>query len=127
FHPGELVLSLPVRLLAVVLLGAPVMGVVVFEALFALSNLVEHGDIDLPPRLERLAGRVLVTPALHRFHHTRAGLERDHNYRTIFVVWDLVLGSYRPRSSAARIDVGLPDVAEPLGLGRVLLLPLRGR
>jgi hypothetical protein len=44
----------------------------VFEALFAVSNLIEHGDIDLPLNFERAVGGMLVTPALHRFHHTRA-------------------------------------------------------
>jgi sterol desaturase/sphingolipid hydroxylase (fatty acid hydroxylase superfamily) len=125
FHPGELVLSIPLRLLAVVLLGAPVMGVVVFEALFAVSNLVEHGDIDLPLSLERVLGGALVTPALHRFHHTRAGSERDHNFGTIFAVWDRLLATYRPSTSATLIDVGLTEIAEPPGLGAALMLPLR--
>jgi sterol desaturase/sphingolipid hydroxylase (fatty acid hydroxylase superfamily) len=125
FHPGELVLSVPVRLLAVVLLGAPVVGIVVFEALFAVSNLVEHVDIDLPIELERRIGRVLVTPALHRFHHTRAASERDHDFGTILVVWDRLLATYRPNSSATHVDVGLTEVGEPLGLGSAMLLPLR--
>jgi sterol desaturase/sphingolipid hydroxylase (fatty acid hydroxylase superfamily) len=125
FHPGELVLSLPIRLLAVVLLGAPILGIVAFEALFAVSNLIEHGDIDLPPTLERAVARGLVTPALHRFHHTRAGLDRDHNFGTIFVLWDRLLATYRPNSSATRIVVGLPEVGEPLRLRAALLLPLR--
>lgn len=125
FHPGELVLSLPLRLLAVVVLGAPALGVVAFEALFAVSNLIEHGDIDLPLRLERAVDGVLVTPALHRFHHTRAGLERDHNFGTILVLWDRLLWTYRPNSSAMRVEVGLAEIRDPLGLRAALLLPLR--
>jgi sterol desaturase/sphingolipid hydroxylase (fatty acid hydroxylase superfamily) len=125
FHPGELVLSLPLRLLAVVLLGAPALGVVAFEALFAVSNLIEHGDIDLPLQFEEAVGGVLVTPALHRFHHTRAGLERDHNFGTILVLWDRLLRTYRPNSSVVRVDVGLPEIREPLSLRAALLLPLR--
>jgi sterol desaturase/sphingolipid hydroxylase (fatty acid hydroxylase superfamily) len=125
FHPGELVLSVPLRLLAVVLLGAPVVGIVAFEALFAASNLIEHGDIDLPLALERPIGRAFVTPALHRFHHARTGSDRDHNFGTIFVLWDRVLATYRPNSSAMRIDVGLSEVRESLGLRAALLLPLR--
>jgi sterol desaturase/sphingolipid hydroxylase (fatty acid hydroxylase superfamily) len=125
FHPGELVLSLPLRLLAVVVLGAPALGVVAFEALFAVSNLVEHGDIDLPLPLERAVDGVLVTPALHRFHHSRAGLERDHNFGTILVLWDRLLGTYRPSSSAMRVEVGLADIQDALRLGAALLLPVR--
>jgi sterol desaturase/sphingolipid hydroxylase (fatty acid hydroxylase superfamily) len=124
FHPGELVLSLPLRLLAVALLGAPVVAIVAFEAIFAVANLVEHGDIDLPAALERRLGGALVTPALHRFHHTRVPLEQNRNYGTIFVFWDRLLRSYGPSSSARAVDVGLGDLRESLGLRDVLLLPL---
>jgi sterol desaturase/sphingolipid hydroxylase (fatty acid hydroxylase superfamily) len=127
FHPGELLLSLPLRLVAVAILGASALGVVVFEALFAISNLIEHGDIDVPRRFEARVGSVFVTPALHRFHHTRGGWDRDHNYGTIFVVWDRLLGTYRGNSSAERVDVGLDDVRGSIGLGAALLLPFRSR
>jgi sterol desaturase/sphingolipid hydroxylase (fatty acid hydroxylase superfamily) len=126
FHSGELVLSLPLRLLAVVALGAPVVAVIVFEALFTISNLIEHGDIRLPAGFEGAVGRVLVTPALHRYHHTRAGAERDHNFGTILALWDRWLGTYRPSSSAVRVEVGVPEIQDRLGLGATLLLPLRG-
>ena len=125
FHPGELVLSLPLRLLAVVLLGAPAVAVVAFEAVVAVSNLIEHGDINLPPKFEAAVDGVLVTPALHRFHHTRAGRDRDHNFGTILVLWDRLLRTYRPNSSAVRVEVGLAEIREPLGVGAALLLPLR--
>jgi sterol desaturase/sphingolipid hydroxylase (fatty acid hydroxylase superfamily) len=100
-------------------------AVVIFEAVFATWNLIEHGDIDLPRRFERIAGRLFVTPALHRFHHTREGRERDHNYGTIFALWDRVLGTYRASSSDAQIAIGLADVPERLGVRAVLLLPVR--
>jgi sterol desaturase/sphingolipid hydroxylase (fatty acid hydroxylase superfamily) len=125
FHPGELVLSLPLRLLAVAVLGAPPVAVVVFEALFTVSNLIEHGDIDLPVKLERAVDSILVTPALHRFHHTRVGLERDHNYGTILALWDRLLGTYRASSSAIRVDVGLAEIRGPLDLRAALVLPIR--
>jgi sterol desaturase/sphingolipid hydroxylase (fatty acid hydroxylase superfamily) len=125
FHPGELLSSLPLRLAAVVVLGAPALGVVVFEAVFTFANLIEHGDIALPLRAERALDQLVVTPALHRFHHTRAGAERDHNYGTIFAVWDRALGTYRRSSSAARVAVGLPEISERLGLRAALLLPVR--
>src|SRR5262249_3599249 len=124
FHPGELVLSLPLRLLAVAALGAPVAAIVAFEGLFAVANLVEHGDIDLPAALERRLGTVVVTPALHRFHHTRGPIERNRNYGTIFVFWDRWLRSYGPSSSARAVDVGLDDLRESIGVRAALLLPL---
>ena len=125
FHPGELLLSLPLRLLAVALLGAPAIAVVAFEALFAVANLIEHGDIDLPSSFERGVGHLLVTPALHRFHHASVPGDRDHNFGTIFALWDRLLGTYRASSSAAQVDVGLPEVREALGLRAALFLPLR--
>ena len=124
FHPGELLLSLPLRLVAVLLLGASPAAVVAFEAVFALANYVEHGDIDLPAWLERRLGRVVVTPALHRFHHARVPRDREHNYGTIFAVWDRWLGTYGPSESTARVDVGLHGVRDALGLREVLRLPL---
>ena len=73
FHPGELLLSLPVRLVAIVALGAPAVAIVAFEACFAVANFFEHGDIDLPLGLERAVDRVVVTPALASLpSHARA-------------------------------------------------------
>ncbi len=124
FHPGELVLSLPLRLLAVVLLGVPVPTVVVFEVLFTLANSIEHGDIDLPRRFESAMGSVFVTPALHRWHHTVSPRDRDTNYGTIFSVWDRWLGTLAPSDSKTVVRTGLPNVSAAT-LGSALLLPLR--
>jgi sterol desaturase/sphingolipid hydroxylase (fatty acid hydroxylase superfamily) len=71
FHPGELLLSLPIRLAAVALLGAPAGAVVFFEVVFTIANLFEHGNIDLPLAFERRLAGLVVTPALHRRHHMR--------------------------------------------------------
>jgi sterol desaturase/sphingolipid hydroxylase (fatty acid hydroxylase superfamily) len=125
FHPGELVLSLPLRLAAVAALGAPIAGVIVFEIVFSLANLVEHGDIDLPLSLERSLGRTLITPALHRRHHSRGRGEFDSNYGTVFVIWDRLLGTFVDNSSAVPVDTGLPELHDTPGLRAALSLPLR--
>ena len=124
FHPGELLLSLPVRLAAVVLVGAPVRAVLMFEVAFAFANLFEHGDINLPSWAESSLGRVCITPAVHRRHHTKVGPERDTNFGTMFSVWDRTFGTFTPNDSATRIETGLPAM-ENLGLSRALLLPIR--
>ena len=124
FHPGELLLSLPVRLAAVVLLGAPAAAVVLFEVTFTLANAIEHGDIDLPRRLEDVMTRVLVTPALHRWHHTTAVPDRDSNFGTIFSIWDKLLGTYTPNDSRTIVRTGLPGLPG-VTLGSALLLPLQ--
>src|SRR5262249_56739061 len=83
FHPGELLLSLPVRIAAVVLIGASVEAVLIFEVGFAFANLIEHGDIDAPRDLQRALRRLLGTPALHRPPHTPQGAAPNSNFRAI--------------------------------------------
>jgi sterol desaturase/sphingolipid hydroxylase (fatty acid hydroxylase superfamily) len=124
FHPGELLLSLPVRLTAVALVGASVEAVVCFEILFTIANLVEHGDIDLPLGLERVMGRVFITPALHRRHHTKSRPDRDSNFGTIFATWDRLFGTRVDSDSATAIETGLPGL-DTLTLPRVFALPLQ--
>jgi len=123
FHPGELVLSLPLRLAAIAAVGAPIIGVIVFEIVFSVANLVEHGDIDLPLEFERRLGRVCITPALHRRHHSRRRDELDSNFGTIFAFWDRLLGTFADNSSAERVDTGLPELSRTPGLSAALLLP----
>jgi sterol desaturase/sphingolipid hydroxylase (fatty acid hydroxylase superfamily) len=122
FHPGELLLSVPIRLAAVVVLGAPAAAVLAFEVVFAFANLIEHGDINL--RGERALARVLVTPALHRRHHTRQGRERDTNFSTIFSGWDRLFGTYTPSDSTVRVDTGLPGLVR-VTFSEALALPAR--
>lgn len=123
FHPGELLLSLPLRLAAIVAVGAPAAAVVAFEIVFTFSNLLEHGDIDLPARLERTVQPIFVTPALHRRHHSLTQPERDRNFATILSLWDHLGRTYWHSSSAARIAVGLPEVEADLGPAAALALP----
>ncbi len=124
FHPGELLLSLPIRLLAIALLGAPARAVVVFEVVFAFSNLFEHGNIELPLAFEQRLAGLVVTPALHRRHHANRRPEINSNFGTILTVWDRILGTYAESSSAARFTTGLPSGAQAQTLGQALRLPL---
>jgi sterol desaturase/sphingolipid hydroxylase (fatty acid hydroxylase superfamily) len=125
FHPGELLLSLPLRLAAVVVLGSSAVGVVVFEIIFTTANLIEHGDIDLPLGVERRLGRLCVTPALHRRHHSRRRDQLDSNFGTIFAFWDRWLGTFGASSSAVEIATGLPELTDTPGIRLALVLPLR--
>jgi sterol desaturase/sphingolipid hydroxylase (fatty acid hydroxylase superfamily) len=125
FHPGELLASLPIRLAAVVALGAPPEAVLSFEILFTIANLIEHGDINLPPVLERRLGSVFITPALHRFHHSHRWSDLNTNFGTILAIWDRLLGTYHDSSSACAVQTGLPSTAGPVALLQSLLLPAR--
>ncbi len=127
FHPGELLLALPVRLAAIAILGAPPVAVVAFEAIFGIANVLEHGNFDLPQRLEHVIGRVFVTPALHRRHHSTERRERDSNYGTVFSFWDRLARTFRADTSAAHFATGLRGTAreEARSFVALLLAPLR--
>jgi len=126
FHPGELLLALPLRLLALVLLGVPVAGVIAFELIFAFANFFEHGDIDLPRPFERTLSLLFITPALHRRHHSVERALLNSNYGTIFTFWDRLFGTFGRNNSETRVNVGLPGLPKPLGAVPVLALPARG-
>ncbi|MFT4570977.1 MAG: sterol desaturase/sphingolipid hydroxylase (fatty acid hydroxylase superfamily) [Hyphomicrobiaceae bacterium] len=125
FHPGELLLSLPLRLAAVAALGAPVVAVVIFEIVFGVVNLLEHGDINVPKVAEQRLATVFVTPALHRRHHGKQSKELGSNFATIFSVWDRLLETFGDNDSTVRIDTGLPGIANALRMREALALPLK--
>ncbi len=125
FHPGELLLALPVRLAAIAGLGVSPLGVLVFELVFGAMNLLEHGNFDLPRGAERALARVLVTPALHRLHHARNLLDLNSNFGTILSAWDRALGTLRPTDSGRLVETGLPGSAgeREMSLSRALAAP----
>lgn len=127
FHPGEILLSLPVRLAAIVGLGAPAGAVLAFELLFAVANVLEHGNIRVAPRLERALERLFITPALHRRHHSLKRSELDSNFGTIFSLWDRGLRTYGASSSGLQFATGLPGGRTAATLREALLLPLHAR
>jgi sterol desaturase/sphingolipid hydroxylase (fatty acid hydroxylase superfamily) len=126
FHPGEILLSLPVRVGAIALLGAPPAGVILFEALFGAANVLEHGNYDAPRRAERALARVLITPTLHRRHHVAQAGELDANFGTIFSLWDRAASTLRTSTRDDRFATGLPGcAADPHSLTAMLREPLR--
>jgi sterol desaturase/sphingolipid hydroxylase (fatty acid hydroxylase superfamily) len=125
FHPGELLLSLPVRLAAIALIGASPWHVLIYESVFTFSNLIEHGDISLPVPLERYLGPVLVLPAHHRWHHSRVPREMNQNFGTIFIAWDRLLGTCHPAKSSEAVVVGLPGGSCCDAFGEAIRMPLR--
>lgn len=126
FHFGELLLALPIRLAAVIVLGVSIPGVIAFEVLFAFANFFEHGDIDLPGWLETPMAYLLITPALHRRHHSRESALLNSNYGTIFSLWDRAFRSFGSSDSQAQVQIGLPDIAGGIGAREMILLPIRG-
>ncbi len=125
FHAGELLLSLPVKGLVIVLLGAPVAGVLLFEALFGFFNMFVHGNLRLPARAEGALSALLILPAAHRRHHAIAGADRQSNFGTVLSLWDRLFGTWRAARSSEAVVVGLESLrtgAAP-SLLRCLTLP----
>lgn len=126
FHPLEILLSTLFKLAAVAALGAPVGAVVAFEVLLNAAAMFNHANASLPRRLEPWARRLLVTPDMHRIHHSVVESERNSNYGAILSVWDRALGSYT--RAAPGLQIGLPgwrDEKTVATLAGVLRMPFR--
>jgi sterol desaturase/sphingolipid hydroxylase (fatty acid hydroxylase superfamily) len=128
FHPFEILLSLAIKVAAIVVLGAPAVAVVVFEVLLNATSMFNHSNVALPPRLERVARWLIVTPQMHEVHHSAERVETDSNFGFNLPWWDRLFGTYRAAPAAGdRVVLGLPvfrDAAERTLL-RLLTQPFR--
>lgn len=129
FHPLEMAFSMVVKLGLVLLLGAPAVGVILFEILLAAASLFTHADFAFPPRVERWLRAVVVTPSMHRTHHSVLREETDSNYGFLLSAWDRLFASYRrrPVRPEREMPIGLLAWRAPgaLGLPALLLQPFR--
>lgn len=108
FHPVEILLSALIKIGAVAALGAPVLAVVVFEVLLNATAMFNHANVSLPGWLEPWVRRVLVTPDMHRIHHSMVEAERNSNYGFCLSVWDRLLGTLTP-AARGKLEIGLAD------------------
>lgn len=106
FHPLEIVLSSLIKLAAVAALGAPVLAVLIFELLLNATAMFNHANVSLPGGLEPWVRRALVTPDMHRIHHSVIEVERNSNYGFCLSIWDRLLGTYTP-APRGDLDIGL--------------------
>ena len=129
FHPVEIVGSMLFKILVVLALGPAAVVVVVFEVALNAFTLFNHANLALPRRLDRALRRVLVTPDMHRIHHSVLEAETNSNYGFSLSLWDRVFGTYRaePRDGHADMALGLAEHQDsrPSGLAWSLLLPFR--
>jgi sterol desaturase/sphingolipid hydroxylase (fatty acid hydroxylase superfamily) len=129
FHPLEILLSLGIKIAAVLALGAPALAVLIFEVLLNATSMFNHSNVKLPPWLDRLARWIVVTPQMHQVHHSVERAETDSNFGFNLPWWDRLFGTYRAEPAAGEkgMVVGLPifrDVAE-LRVTRLLTQPFR--
>lgn len=128
FHPVEILASMVLKIGLVYLLGPPAIAVVLFEVILNGTALFNHSNLRLPQWLDRALRLVLVTPDMHRVHHSVIRTEHDSNYGFALSLWDRIFRTYRAQPMAGHDDmtVGLQWQDEkPAQLGWSLWLPFR--
>lgn len=127
FHPLEIVLSMLIKMLVVAALGIAPGVVVVFEIALNALAMFNHANLALPSGLDHALRRLLVTPDMHRIHHSVRPEETHSNFGFNLTWWDRLFGTYRaePIGGQRGMTIGLPDYRDPswLRLDRLLLLP----
>lgn len=130
FHPIEILLSMAIKLAAVAALGAPPVAVLLFEVILNGMAMFNHSNLALPPALDRLLRLVVVTPDMHRVHHSILPAETNSNFGFNLSWWDRLLGTYRPQPAAGHtgmtIGIELFRDRRELWLDRMLTQPFRG-
>jgi sterol desaturase/sphingolipid hydroxylase (fatty acid hydroxylase superfamily) len=126
FHPVEILLSMGLKMGLVALLGTPVAAVVAFEVLLNASSMFNHANVRLAAPIDRLLRLAVVTPDMHRVHHSVVPRETGSNFGFNLPWWDRLFGTYRPQPAAghAGMQIGLPWFRDPRAVGFGLLLKL---
>ena len=130
FHPIEIILSMVIKFGTVATLGAPALGVLLFEVLLNATSMFNHGNVHLPVRLDRVLRWGVVTPEMHRVHHSVVPRETNSNFGFNLPWWDRLFGTYRPQPAAGHeaMTIGIEQFRGPreLRLDRMLQQPFRG-
>lgn len=129
FHPIEILVSLIIKTGAVLAIGPSVATVIVFETVLNAASLFSHGNVRLPAGLDRVLRWLVVTPDMHRVHHSIDRAETDSNFGFFIPWWDRLFGTYRAAPAMGRdgATVGLPEFRADTerGIGRLLTQPFR--
>ena len=131
FHPIEILLSMLIKFAAIAVLGAPAAAVLVFEGLVKATAQFNHANLRLREPVDRLLRRMLVTPEMHRIHHSMEAVETNSNFGFNLPWWDRLFGTYRerarlPQESMAIGVRGLTGSDDAVKLAGLLALPFRG-
>lgn len=130
FHPIEILLSMGLKIIAVILLGAPPLAVIIFEIVLNATALFNHSNIRLSNGLDRRLRLLLVTPDMHRVHHSVIPSETNSNFGFNLPWWDYLFGTYcaQPQAGHEAMKLGLPDFtkSQTHRLDWLLILPFQG-
>lgn len=129
FHPLEILLSLAIKFIVIVALGAPPLAVLIFEIALNATSMFNHANSSMPEWLDRVLRWIVVTPDMHRVHHSILRLETDSNFGFNFPWWDYLFRTYRPQPEAGhdKMTIGIEKFRDPkeLRLDRLLTQPFR--
>jgi sterol desaturase/sphingolipid hydroxylase (fatty acid hydroxylase superfamily) len=127
-HPGETIWRIAWRVLPLAILGIPIRLAALYEALSAANALLEHANIGVPASAERIVGWLLVTPGMHKWHHSRDPRETDTNYGNILSIWDRLFGTFTAQGQPGGLRYGLDgfDGSDSQSLGGLLRMPMAG-
>jgi len=132
FHPIEIILSMLIKFATIVVLGPPVIAVVIFEVMLNATAMFNHANVRLPLGLDRVLRLFLVTPDMHRVHHSVEDDEANSNFGFSLPWWDRLFGTYRdqPRAGHEGMTIGIHKYREPeqvAWLPGMMLLPFKGK
>jgi len=132
FHTIEIILSMLIKFATILLLGPPVIAVIVFEIILNATAMFNHGNIGLPKTLDKIVRWFLVTPDMHRVHHSVEDDEANSNFGFSLPWWDRLFGTYRdqPRGGHIAMTIGINKFREPKQvswLPGMLALPFIGK
>lgn len=127
FHPVEILMSMAIKASLILLLGIPVIAVLLFEILLNATAMFNHGNVSLNSRLDKWLRLIIVTPDMHRVHHSWHPEETNSNYGFNLPWWDRLFGTYRaqPKDGHDGMTIGLREFRDPQdhGLPRLLAQP----
>ncbi|MDQ6982365.1 MAG: sterol desaturase family protein [Mariprofundus sp.] len=130
FHPIEIILSMLIKMIVVVLLGAPALAVFIFEIVLNGMAMFNHSNVRLPKNLDYLLRLLIITPDVHRVHHSVIKAETNSNFGFYLSIWDRLFSTYRAQPKLGHTDmtIGLEHLqsAPTYKLGFMLRLPFSG-
>jgi sterol desaturase/sphingolipid hydroxylase (fatty acid hydroxylase superfamily) len=124
-HPGETIWRILWRLAAILIFGIPLSVAVLYVLLSGIHALLEHANVRMPRTLDQSLRLLLVTPHMHKVHHSRDQIETDSNYSNIFSIWDRLFGTYTREANFQKLNYRLDgfDVSEKQTLTGLLKMP----
>lgn len=132
FHPLEIILSMLIKFAVIIVLGPPILAIVIFEVLLNATAMFNHANVGLPPRLDKVLRWFIVTPDMHRVHHSTEDDEANSNFGFNLPWWDRLFGTYRnqPRAGHLQMQIGIRQYREPRQVSwfdGMLSLPFKGK